>query len=88
MVLLKKKGAEVDYNDPYIPVAPKLRKYKIDKNSVPLTAENLKCYDCAIIATDHSLYDPEFIMNNSQLVIDTRNVIPASISYVGKVKKA
>jgi UDP-N-acetyl-D-glucosamine dehydrogenase len=88
MALLKEKGAEVDYNDPYIPVAPKLRKYKLYKNSIPLTSENLKAYDCVIVATDHSLYDPEFIVKNSQLVIDTRNMISASISHLGEVKKA
>jgi UDP-N-acetyl-D-glucosamine dehydrogenase len=88
MELLRKRGAVVDYNDPHIPVPPKLRKYKLDKNSVPLTAESLKSYDCVIIATDHSVYDPEFIVRNAQLVVDTRNFIHASISHSGKVRKA
>lgn len=72
--LLEEKGAEVDYNDPYIPTAPKMRKYKMEKKSIPLKAENISRYDCVIITTDHSVYDPEFIVENARLVIDTRNL--------------
>lgn len=83
--LLKEKGAEVDYNDPYIPKPPKMRKYKLDNDSVPLTSENLRRYDCVVIATDHSVYEPEFIVKNSKLIVDTRNLIKNSSN---KVKKA
>lgn len=86
--ILMDKNAQVDYNDPYIPVAPKIRKYKIEKNSVSLTAENLAQYDCVIIATDHSSYDPEFIVRHAQLVVDTRNVIKNARKYPRKVRKA
>jgi UDP-N-acetyl-D-glucosamine dehydrogenase len=88
MTLLMEKGAEVDYNDPYILEMPKLRKYKLKKSSVPLTAEILKNYDCVIIATDHSVYNPEFIVAHSNLIIDTRNMIPATMKCLNKVKKA
>lgn len=71
--LLEEKGALVDYNDPYIPRAPKMRKHKVEKKSVELTVENLSKYDCAIIATDHSSYDAKFIVQNANLIIDTRN---------------
>lgn len=73
--LLKERGAEVDYNDPYISKTHKMRKYHLNKESIPLTAENVNTYDCTIITTDHSLYDPEFIVENAQLVIDTRHLI-------------
>lgn len=84
--LLKEKGAEVDYNDPHIPKPPKLRKFKLEKGSVPLTAEILAGYDCVIIATDHSDYDEEFIAAHSSLVVDTRNLMKNILS--GKVIKA
>ncbi|MDA8086432.1 MAG: nucleotide sugar dehydrogenase [Nitrospiraceae bacterium] len=45
MGLLTEKGAQVDYNDPHIPQIAKLRKYDLDKKSIPLTAENLQGYD-------------------------------------------
>lgn len=83
--ILEGKGAEVDYNDPYIPFLPKLRKYKFEKKSIPLTSNNLKKYDCIVIATDHSVYDPEFIVKNSHLIVDTRNLIKFASD---KVKKA
>ncbi|MDP2167621.1 MAG: nucleotide sugar dehydrogenase [Thermodesulfovibrionales bacterium] len=86
--LFKEKGAIVDYNDPYVPIFPKTRKYKLDMKSVHLTAENLKKYDCVVVLTDHSDYDPVFIAENSSLVVDTRNLIKNSSRYKGKVVKA
>ena len=86
--LLELKGATVDYNDPYIPKAPKMRKHKVHKESVSLTKENFSKYDCVLIATYHSSYDPEFIMENSSLVIDTRNVIGKKWKNNKKVVKA
>ncbi|MGD1076494.1 MAG: nucleotide sugar dehydrogenase [Thermodesulfovibrionales bacterium] len=88
MEIFQKKGAEVDYNDPYIPLPPKLRKYKLEKGSVPLTRENLGRYDCVIVATDHSAYDPDFILENAQLVVDTRNLIKNFKNHSHKVIKA
>ncbi len=76
--LLEEKGAKVDYNDPYFEKIPEMRKYKFEKNSVELTKKNLSRYDCVIIVTDHSSYDPDFITENSRLVIDTRNLIKKS----------
>jgi UDP-N-acetyl-D-glucosamine dehydrogenase len=74
----------VDYNDPYIPKSPKFRKYNILKESVELTEQNLKKYDIVIIITDHSIYDPDFIAKNSNLVIDTRNLIKKNYPNVFK----
>jgi UDP-N-acetyl-D-glucosamine dehydrogenase len=71
--LLMQHGADVDYNDPYVPYTKKMRMYDLKKSSVPLTEESLKRYDCVVIATDHSSYDYEFIVRNATLVVDTRN---------------
>jgi UDP-N-acetyl-D-glucosamine dehydrogenase len=35
--------------------------------------EDLGQYDCVVIVTDHSDYDYQQIVDQSQLVIDTRN---------------
>jgi len=75
--LFKERGAEVEYNDPYLPRMPKLRRYHYEMASVPLTAETLADYDCAVIATDHTCYDYGFIVEHSRLVIDTRNAATA-----------
>lgn len=71
--LLREKGALVDYNDPYIPKTRKMRSYDLNMSSVPVTKKTLKSYDCVVIATDHSCYDYDFIVNNAQVVVDTRN---------------
>ena len=69
--LLQKEGAEVIYNDPYIPTIGKGRKYDLQMKSEPL--DNLGQYDCVLIVTDHSDYDYGRIVRESQLVVDTRN---------------
>jgi UDP-N-acetyl-D-glucosamine dehydrogenase len=73
MDLLSKNGATVDYNDPYIPEIMPVREYKqfVGKKSVPL--ENLNHYDLTIILTDHSSYNWEAIVEQSKIVVDTRN---------------
>ena len=69
--LLQKQGAEVSYNDPYIPMVGKGRKYDLQMTSSPM--QNLGQYDCVLIVTDHSCYDYAKIVAESQLVVDTRN---------------
>jgi len=69
--LLQKEGAQVSYNDPYFPTVGKGRKYDLQMKCTPL--ENLAQYDCVLIVTDHSDYDYDRIVRESQLVVDTRN---------------
>ena len=44
-------------------------------NSVGLTAALLQSMDCAVILTDHSVFDYGMIANFSSLVFDTRNAM-------------
>ncbi len=69
--LLQKEGAQVSYNDPYLPFIGKGRKYDLQMKCNQL--ENLGQYDCVLIVTDHSDYDYARIVRESQLVVDTRN---------------
>jgi UDP-N-acetyl-D-glucosamine dehydrogenase len=69
--LLQKEGAQVCYNDPFIPVVGKGRKYDLQMKSVPV--EKLARFDCVLIVTDHSSYDYAKIVDEAQLVVDTRN---------------
>ena len=73
MDLLSKNGAGVDYNDPHIPEIMSVREYKqfVGKKSVPL--KNLNQYDLTVILTDHNTYDFESIVEESNMVVDTRN---------------
>ena len=65
-------GANLSYCDPYIKELPDLRKYNFKLRSIELTAENLRKYDCTILATDHDIFDYELIEKNSIFIIDTR----------------
>jgi len=69
--LLQREGADVKYNDPYFAFVGKGRKYDLQMHNTPL--QDLGKYDCVMIITDHSDYDYEAIVRESQLVIDTRN---------------
>jgi UDP-N-acetyl-D-glucosamine dehydrogenase len=69
--LLRKRDAEVSYNDPFIPAVGRGRHYDLNMQSVEL--DDLGSYDCVLIATDHSDYDYERIVRESRLVVDTRN---------------
>lgn len=68
---LRRRGALVDYNDPFFPTVGRGRHYDLNMTSVPLDA--IGEYDCVLIATDHSDYDYEEIARKSQLLVDTRN---------------
>src|SRR6267378_8717277 len=69
--LLQKDGAQVSYHDPYFPFIGKGRKYDLQMKCS--TLENLGQYDCVLIVTDHSDYDYPKIVQEAQLVVDTRN---------------
>jgi UDP-N-acetyl-D-glucosamine dehydrogenase len=69
--LLQKEGALVSYHDPYFPFIGKGRKYDLQMKRSEL--EKLGHYDCVVIVTDHSDYDYRRIVDESQLVVDTRN---------------
>ncbi len=71
--LLQYRGAKVDYNDPLIPQTHKMREHDLKMKSKKLTAKMLASYDAVLISTNHSAYDYQFIVDNAQLVIDTRN---------------
>jgi len=70
ITLLLEKGAEVIYNDPYV---PEFYHFEVHWHSQELTIRLLKEVDCVLILTAHSLYDWELITKNSNLVLDTRN---------------
>jgi UDP-N-acetyl-D-glucosamine dehydrogenase len=69
--LLQKRGAHVEYNDPFFPSVGHGRKYALNMTSTPL--EKIPEFDCVVIVTDHSQYDFAEIVNKAKLVIDTRN---------------
>lgn len=75
MDMLLERGADVCYNDPFIPTLPRKRDYSDlpELKSIELTPEYLRAMDCVLIATNHSDYDYDFIVKHASLIVDTRN---------------
>jgi UDP-N-acetyl-D-glucosamine dehydrogenase len=76
--LLRAKGALVAYNDPYFPTVGHGRHYDLNMTNTPL--DNLAQYDAVVIVTDHSDYDYKAIVEQAQLVVDTRNATKGIVS--------
>jgi UDP-N-acetyl-D-glucosamine dehydrogenase len=69
--LLQKRGAHVEYNDPFFPSVGRGRKYALNMTCTPL--DKIREFDCVVIVTDHSQYDYADIVSKAKLVVDTRN---------------
>lgn len=70
--LLKKKGGEVVYFDPYVEQVI-VNGYRLRNKK--LTKELLRNSDCTVIVTDHDSFDYDMVVANAPLIVDTRNVL-------------
>lgn len=88
--LIEKRGAHVEFYDPFIPVIPPTREHAdlTGRKSVDFDAKTLKSFDAALIATDHDDVDYHFLAANSKLVVDTRNACARAKVVAGNVFKA
>ncbi len=80
--ILEKKGADVSYSDPHIPVFPLMRRYHTDLKSVELTPEAVAAYDCVVLVTDHDAFDYDLLLKNARFIVDTRGVFPGGEKVV------
>ena len=71
--LLAEDGANVSYHDPFV---PKLHEEGVDLESVELTDHALTVSDAVVILTDHSGFDYERVVRESDVLIDARHVAP------------
>lgn len=74
MELLRSKGAEIAYSDPHVPHFPNMREHHFDLDSVVLSAESVASFQAVLLATDHTAFDYPMILDNAQMIIDTRGV--------------
>lgn len=89
MEMLIERGADLSYNDPHIPSLPSMRHFDVPAmESQPLTSDYLSSLDCALIATDHTAYDYDFIVEHAPLIVDTRNATVHVKSGREKICKA
>jgi UDP-N-acetyl-D-glucosamine dehydrogenase len=69
LALLRKLGARLSYSDPYVPRV-KLADFELESQPVLPSCREA---DCVVLLTNHSTFDYEAIVNQSSLIVDTRN---------------
>jgi len=65
--ILRSKGAEVRYYDPYVP--------KLGNDKSVMLSEGLEWTDIVMIVTDHDNINYDKIAERAEIIVDTRNVI-------------
>ncbi len=71
--LLQKKGAQVQYHDPFI---PRLRTHDdLEMHSVTDVMDAVRRSDCVVIITNHSQYDYAAILKEARFIFDSRNAL-------------
>jgi len=90
MSLLKDRGAEVEYYDPYVPVIKPTREHShlAGKESVKWNRESIGDFDLVLIATNHGSVNYQELADWAQCIVDTRNAMASTPTEPGKVWKA
>jgi UDP-N-acetyl-D-glucosamine dehydrogenase len=73
--LLRHKGADVRYHDPYVPC---IHHNGFEMYGEPDLAAALAAADCAVVVTDHSWYDWAAIRRQVRVIVDARHVTNSS----------
>jgi UDP-N-acetyl-D-glucosamine dehydrogenase len=88
--LIEAAGAKVAYYDPFIPVITPTREHAAltGRQSVGISAAEVKGYDAVLIATDHDAVDYKQLVAAAKVVLDTRNVCARAGLTGGHIYKA
>ena len=70
MELLHRRGAILSYTDPFVPV---LEHGRLNMKSIP--EKEVGSVDCAVITTNHSVFDYASMPTRFPLIVDTRNAL-------------
>jgi UDP-N-acetyl-D-glucosamine dehydrogenase len=89
MEMLQRRGAEVAYYDPYVPLIKPTREHAqwAGTKSITWDCETLQAFDLALIATNHDSIDYTKLVQCCPCIVDTRNAlinIPAKPRQVWK----
>jgi len=86
MGLLLARGARVSYADPYVPVVHG-REWSggFDITAVDMTRGNIAQHDAVVIITDHKAFDYAALIDEADVIVDTRNAIKGSHPNVFKL---
>jgi UDP-N-acetyl-D-glucosamine dehydrogenase len=83
----ERRGAEVGYFDPHIPVIHAGRQHAkwAGMKSIELNQETVERFDLAVIATDHDRVDYRALARWAPAIVDTRNAVPRDVQLEGRV---
>jgi UDP-N-acetyl-D-glucosamine dehydrogenase len=90
MDLLRDRGADVDYHDPYIPEIGPTREHSDwqGKTSVTWSEKTVSRYDLVLISTWHDCLNADQLLAWSDVIVDTRNCLANSVQKSGQVIQA
>jgi UDP-N-acetyl-D-glucosamine dehydrogenase len=90
MELLKRRGADVSYYDPYVPVIRPTREHPhwAGTRSVIWDRETIAGFDVILIATAHASINYQELADWAHCIVDTRNVMATAVVPPGRVWKA
>jgi UDP-N-acetyl-D-glucosamine dehydrogenase len=88
--LLKKRGSEVSYYDPHIPVIRPSREHShwAGLRSIEWTKEIVGKFDLVLISTHHAAVNYQELADWAECIVDTRNAMAAIKTRPGQVWKA
>jgi len=88
--LLERRGASVDYHDPFVPEIPRTREHATlaGRRSVSLSPGALSGCNVVLICTDHDEIDYREVVRYAPLIVDTRNACARAGALASKVVKA
>jgi UDP-N-acetyl-D-glucosamine dehydrogenase len=88
--LLRSKGAEVSYHDPFVPEVHFDHAYTIGAGdplfNSELSDDSINNADCVIICTEHTGVDYPRVLQLAPLVVDTRNALSEQLRSASKAK--
>jgi UDP-N-acetyl-D-glucosamine dehydrogenase len=90
MELLKQRGAEISFYDPYVPIIRPTRDHPqwAGTKSVSWDRTTIASFDVVVIATAHACVNYQNLADWARCVVDTRNVMASVFIRPGRVWKA
>ena len=88
--MLQKRGAEVAYHDPYVPVIRPSREHSAwaGRRSVTWDRASIGAFDCVLISTAHACVNYRELAEWAPLIVDTRNAMAGIPTRPGQLFKA
>ncbi|HEU0207840.1 MAG TPA: nucleotide sugar dehydrogenase [Candidatus Udaeobacter sp.] len=90
MELLRQRGAEVEYHDPFVPVIKLTREHPqfAGKKSVNWERNTIDQFDLVLIATNHAAVNYKELGDWAECIVDTRNAMAGIALPPDKIWKA